>query len=96
MGWFTYECPVHGTFKKSLEKRVKHVSCSADGDCTVKCHPIIKASSSVQVVERLDNGAMARAVERLHNIEEIMEERSDSHSKGVMEKLGEVDEDEDD
>jgi hypothetical protein len=27
------------------------------------------------MVERLDNGLMPRAVERLHNIEEIMEER---------------------
>jgi hypothetical protein len=35
----------------------------------------------MQSVEVLDNGAMARSVERLVNIEEIMEDRADKHSK---------------
>lgn len=38
----------------------------------------MKVGSS-QVVERLDNGIMPRAVERLQNIEEIMAERDAKH-----------------
>lgn len=34
----------------------------------------------MQMVERLDNGLMPRAVERLHNIEEIMAERDSKHA----------------
>ncbi len=32
-------------------------------------------------MERLDNGAMGRAVERMHNIEEIMNDRADKHTE---------------
>ena len=83
MGWFSYECPEHGLFKVSLNKRQKEMFCPV---CKESSKPILKVST-FQVVERLDNGAMARRVERLHNIEEIMDERDAKHSKKVMEKL---------
>jgi hypothetical protein len=35
---------------------------------------------TTQIIEKLDNGLMGRAVERLHNIEEIMNERADKHT----------------
>jgi hypothetical protein len=76
MAWFTYECKTHGQFKLSLQKREKEHPCPTCGDIA---KPVIKAGS-VSVVERLDNGSMARSVERLHNIEEIMSDRSDKHS----------------
>jgi hypothetical protein len=41
-------------------------------------------------MERLDNGVMARAVERLHNVEEILDERSKKHAQEFSpENIGE-------
>lgn len=77
MGWFSYSCSEHGNFTVSLEKREKTFLCIKCGKIS---HAIIKLGST-QVMEKLDNGAMARSVERLHNIEEIMSERSDKFSK---------------
>lgn len=90
MAWFTYACPEHGQYKINLQKRQSVGSCP---QCYRPSVPILKPST-FQVVERLDNGAMARSVERLHNIEEIMEDRADKHSKEVMEKLGANDDEE--
>jgi hypothetical protein len=77
MAWFTYECLEHGRFTASLPKREKKYKCPV---CQVEGGAIIKGGDTMQVLERLDNGAMARAVERLVDIEQIMEERSDKHS----------------
>jgi len=77
MGWFSYKCEKCGEFKVSLKKRDKYVTCP---DCGDTCHPILKGGT-VRVVELLDNGAMSRRVERLHNIEEIMEEREKKFRK---------------
>jgi hypothetical protein len=76
MAWFTYQCDQHGIFRVSLPIRSKTVNCP---QCQKASKAIIK-SSTIQIVERLDNGAMHRAVERLHNVEEIMEERNQKHS----------------
>jgi hypothetical protein len=75
MSWFTYECNEHGPFKLSLPKREKSRPCPT---CGADSKAVIKAGN-ISIVERLDNGAMSRAVERLHNIEEIMEERANKH-----------------
>jgi len=89
MGWFSYKCNTcENTFRKSLPLRKKTQEC-------VICHEeaeVILKVGSVQVVERLDNGAMARAVERLHNIEEIMDERDAKSTKRNMEGLEGLDE----
>jgi len=78
MAWFTFECPKHGQFRLGLEKRAKAVPCFTHG-CMQVCSNVVK-TGSISVVESLDNGAMARKVERLHNIEEIMNDRADKHS----------------
>ena len=65
MAWFTYNCKEHGDFKVSLEKRESIQDCS---ECHMPCRGIIKVGTS-RMVERLDNGLMGRAIERLHNIE---------------------------
>ena len=90
MAWFSYNCPECGRFKKSLERREKRSDCPL---CNQKDCPTILKVSTIQVVERLDNGAMARSVERLHNIEEIMDERDRKNSERVMEQLGDSAED---
>jgi hypothetical protein len=77
MARFTFVCPAHGEFRVSLNKREKTVMCPT---CKSESKAVIKAGN-VSVVERLDNGAMARTVERLHNIEEIMNDRADKHSE---------------
>ncbi len=84
MALFSYECPEHGAFKVSLPRRQKLYHCP---ECGAKSKVILRAGS-VQILERLDNGAMARAVERIHNIEEIMEERSTKHTKDNLDMAG--------
>lgn len=76
MAWFSYKCPEHGTFRITLGKRVPKMKCPT---CGIESCAIIKIGTT-QIVERLDNGLMGRAVERLHNIEEIMNERADKHT----------------
>ena len=76
MAFFTYDCPEHGNFRVSLDKREKLRQCPK---CGADSKPVLKVGT-VRVVERLDNGAMVRRVERLHNIEEIIEERDRAHS----------------
>ena len=84
MAIFSYRCPDHGDFRVSLNKRSSAFYCP---DCGKESKPIIK-SATFQVVERLDNGAMARRVERLHNVEDIMNDRADKDSKRNKEKRG--------
>jgi len=83
MAWFTYKCDKCGVTRKvSLDERLPEVACSTgleSGTCGGPMKPVLKPGN-VKIVERLDNGAMARRVERLHNIEEILAERSDKHS----------------
>jgi hypothetical protein len=76
MAFFTYSCPDHGNFRVSLDKRVPLCQCPI---CEAESKPVLKMGT-VRVVERLDNGAMIRRVERLHDVEEIMEERDRAHS----------------
>lgn len=77
MGWFRYKCLEHGEFKLSLDKRTPKANCPL---CQSESNAIIKIGGA-SIVERLDNGAMSRAVERLADIERIMNERADKHSK---------------
>jgi len=86
MAWFTYRCNKHGNFKKSLPKREKASVCP---ECGAESGNVLKVGSSV-IMERLDNGAMARAVERIHNIEEIVEERDliDKKREGLVDDDG--------
>lgn len=44
-------------------------------ECNKPSSVVLKIGTTV-VNEKLDNGAMGRAVERIHNIEELIEERS--------------------
>lgn len=83
MAWFTYKCDEHGEFIRSLSKRDKTSTCTK---CGKECKTVIKIGT-VQVMERLDNGVMARAVERLHNIEEIMTDRANKHTEEFMKNL---------
>lgn len=73
MAWFKFACPTHGQFTVSLEKREVSRNCPK---CGVESDGVIGIGTT-QVMERLDNGLMGRAVERLHNIEEILDERAD-------------------
>ncbi len=77
MAWFSFQCKDHGKFTLSLEKREKIQKCPK---CGQDSRAIIKIGSS-QIVERLDNGAMARAVERLHNVEELINERAEKFAQ---------------
>ena len=81
MARFSYKCNEHGLFRVNLERRKRIQDCPK---CGSACRSIIKAGS-VRVVERLDNGAMARTVERLHNVEEILDEVADKHGNGQPE-----------
>ena len=75
MAIFSYYCAEHGVFKVQLVKRTPVSLCK----CGAEAKPIIKGGS-VRVVERLDNGVMGRSIERLHNIEELMDERNEKYT----------------
>lgn len=77
MAWFTYKCVNHGVFRVSLGKREKKVPCKK---CGINSDIVLKVGTTV-VHEKLDNGAMGRSVERIHNIEELIEERSNLNKK---------------
>ncbi len=72
MARFCFQCQEHGKFRISLPKREKSVSCP-------KCGAISKNVLSIgtaRVVEEIDTGTMARKVEWLKDIQEIIDERS--------------------
>lgn len=89
MAWFSYHCKEHGDFKVSLDKREKTQKCPT---CFKDSCAIIKRVGNAQIVDRLDNGAMVRAVERLQDIEEIMEERSNKDTQDRRKRMGLEDE----
>lgn len=74
---FTFTCPEHGEFQVSLKSRQKTMACPK---CNVESKNVFK-QGTVQTLERLDNGLMFRRVDRLSNIEEIMDERYQKFSK---------------
>lgn len=88
MGWFTYKCKVHGIFKMSLPKREKRKPCTVCEDLS----PFVPKVGTTVIYERLDNGAMSRAVERIHNIEELMDERNDISRAVGSDDPGDLDE----
>jgi hypothetical protein len=89
MAWFRYKCPDHGDFRLSLSKRQKTANCP---QCQKESRGII-SMGSVTIMERLDNGAMARAVERIHNVEDLMEERSQKHEERQNDGFSDTEED---
>lgn len=76
MPLFTYECPDHGVFYKLLSKREEIQICK----CGIECKNLLKVGT-VRVVDRLDNGLMARTVERLSDIEEINDQDAQKFSE---------------
>jgi hypothetical protein len=82
---YTFVCPHHGEIEVSLPKRQPLGRFCLK--CDQECKNIFKAKGGVSVMERLDNGLMGRAVERLHNIEEIVKERADKDLKEYLEKV---------
>lgn len=71
MAWFCFKCPEHGKFRASLPKREKHISCPK---CGQESKNILSVGTS-RVVEVIDTGTMARKVEWLKDIQEIIDER---------------------
>jgi NAD-dependent SIR2 family protein deacetylase len=74
LAFFTFRCDTHGDFKLSLDRRIVSSNCPTCGSLSKN----ILKPGKVQVNERLDNGLMARAVERPVNIEEMISERANN------------------
>lgn len=87
MPTFTFKCLTHGYFEKWQKESAKITLCP---QCLSQSPKVFRVSGGVSIVERLDNGLMGRAVERLHNIEEIVNEQADKSSREFREKAGEV------
>lgn len=87
MPTLTFKCPIHGYFTAWHKETVKEDRCP---ECIMKSPKVYRISGGLSVVERLDNGVMARAVERLHNIEEIVTEQADKSSREFKERAGET------
>lgn len=88
MPTLTFKCPHHVYFEIWLKEPRKDYPCPV---CQARSIKVFRANGGVSIVERLDNGAMGRAVERLHNIEEIVAEQADRSSREFRERAGEVD-----
>lgn len=86
MARFTYKCKkCKQTFKVSLERRQSCYICQCGGDSDP-----VYSTGTVKVLEKLDNGLMTRAVERIHNIEEITQADADKHCIAVEEEDAET------
>ena len=72
MPFFSYNCSDHGDFRVLIDKREKVHLCPK---CGKECKFVLKSLGTIKVMEKLDNGIMPRAVERIANIEEIMKDR---------------------
>lgn len=91
MAWFTYRCGHCGReFKESLPKRLSYMVCKYM--CGGLADNVMKPGTAI-VYERLDNGAMAKAVERIHNVEELIDERAKESEPEIpeVEEEGETD-----
>lgn len=75
---FTFKCSTHGSFSVRLNEAPKEYPCDT---CLLPSLRSYKASGGLSVVEIIDNGLMARKVERLHNIEEIVKETADKDAQ---------------
>lgn len=74
MAVYHYACPKCKSFLKTFKKGPKCIKCAI---------PMVREPSgpNLDVKEVLDNGIMARRVERLKDIEEIMSKRSEDDDK---------------
>lgn len=84
MAIFSFRCPEHGEFSKFLPKGTESHPCPK---CSVESDRIVKAGG-IRVTEKIDNGLMGKAVERLTDIEELNSQRSAIHKEKIKrEKL---------
>jgi len=79
MAVFSYKCPVHGDFSVIAERGARRAPCRECGSES----PRILKSSPMRVVEVLDNGMMQKSLERLVDIEDLLQERRDNHEKKI-------------
>ena len=79
----TYRCPKCGWELKRVTsgRPDPSVPCRGKMDCGGTANRVI-GSPTVKVVETMDNGLMARPVEQIKDIGEIMKERSKKHGEG--------------
>jgi putative FmdB family regulatory protein len=83
---FRYRCPACEVDVSKL-----HAAKARPEYCCEKCGgPLVRnpRGPSTQTVERLDNGAMGKAVERLANAEALYHDRSKAHTKETRKNLG--------
>lgn len=78
MPLYNFKCPKCGKAKRkicSAEQSKDPIACS---DCSTTLERAPSGATS-QVKERLDNGLMPRAVERLADAERLFKERAQNH-----------------
>jgi hypothetical protein len=69
---FYLKCQKCGSEKRRILAKYADSPC----DCGGVYERTDKTNPSTMIKETLDNGAMVRKIERLHNIEELVKERS--------------------
>jgi len=83
MGMFSFKCPEHGIFKVMLDTGTKSHQCP-------KCSAISARQlkvGSVTVTERIDNGLMPRPIDRIQNIDEMIDQRNAIHEDEKKEDI---------
>jgi hypothetical protein len=76
MAFFYFKCPRHGRFTAVLARRQAAAPCP-------KCMSMAAAVLGVPgatTMETLDNGAMARKVTRMHDVEELLDDVAEKDS----------------
>ncbi len=85
---FTYLCPVEKVeFRKMLPKVEDFVACK----CGAKSGRKQVSVPGVSVYEHLDNGSMARAIDRPADAQRIFAERAEQHKREMQEDIEEDD-----
>lgn len=78
MAAFYLKCNTCNKEIRKLWVKFKQTSCECGGDFV----RLDKNNASAMIKETLDNGAMVRKVERIHNIDELVRDRSKHEKDG--------------
>lgn len=83
MGFFSYTCPEHGAFKKMLDRGTRSELCPK---CGHESKRIVRAGS-VTMTERVDNGLMSKRIDRIQDIDELIDQRNAIHEDEKKEDI---------
>lgn len=88
---FSYRCSKCGREFRRIKVKIEEFSICDCGDLSVR---YTKTVPGISVMEHLDNGVMARAIDRPADAVRIFTERAEQHKREVLQDIDEDDLDE--